>query len=219
MTQHIMEQQGQDSEVLTIVDEITGTLQRAFDILIKRRDETYADAIVPLNAERESLAEEHAAISEAARNLELVLPAKARIAQYEADQLTVSGKSEEAKAKLEEMETARNAPALMRARQQQIADRIDEIVKEKQDAARSIFHEWLEAEVCLVARAGERAYFKLLREIEASCDSFQAETGTGSDIFKPGSRGLFHWGNLLNLTGTEHSEEWATARRWYGGGR
>ena len=164
MTQHIMEQQGQDMKIQDTAKEINDALEAAFDILIERRDTAYAAAIVPLNAESESLAQEHGDISEAAQSLELLLPAKARIAQYEADKLTVSEKSEEAKAKLEEMETARNAPALMRARQQQIADRIDEIVKEKQDAARGIFHEWLEAEVCLVVRAASGIFQATTRD-------------------------------------------------------
>jgi hypothetical protein len=199
------------------VTAITQVFASALTMLVRRRDEAYAAAIAHLDVEQEALSKEYAAIEEAASKLETFLPARARVSQYEADCLTLEGKREEAKAKLEEMKAAKRAPALMRERQQEIKARIATLEQEKKTEAHRVFHKWLDVEVRPIVRAGERAYFKLLRDVVESCDAFQTKTRTGRDG-TPGNRGLFHWGNLLDLTGDAHSEAWDTAMRWYGNG-
>jgi hypothetical protein len=201
--------QDQSTEIEDIAEEITGTLAEAFDILIARREAALATAIAPLDAEIESLTREHGAIEEAAHNLELLLPAKARIAQNEADQLTVAGKSEEAKAKLEEMRQAESAPGAMRARQSEIADRVEEIEGEKRDMARRIFRPWF-TELLPVVRAAEHGLFiTLLDGLEESCRQYEVQTGASMiDV-------LGH--TFASLTADEHSREWGSGQRWYQG--
>jgi len=221
MTQDIMEQQGkEDPGNMGTMDDVTAivnVLDGAITKLIRRRDDAYERAIARLKAEQATLRQEYSAIGETASKLEAFLPAKARVAQYEADCLTIEGNDTGARAKLQEMESAKRAPAVMRERQQEITLRIATLEEEKRNIVRRVFHQWLDVEVRSIVATAERGYFKLLRDVEESCDSFQEATGTGRDVSNPGSRGLYHWGNLLDLTSNEKSLEWATAMRWYGG--
>jgi hypothetical protein len=134
-----IEQQTQDTEITDVVEEIGGTLQAAFDLLIERRDRQYAAAIEPLDAERDTLELESASIGEARRNLERLLPAKAREAQRAADALMVAGRHDAAQLKLTEAEEAANAPAAMTERQREISTRCEAIDREKGAIARMSF--------------------------------------------------------------------------------
>ena len=216
MTQHIMEEQ--DRKVQDTAKRIADTLQAAFDILIERRETAYADAIVPLNAERESLAREYTAIDEAAHNLKDILPAKRREAQRAADALLLEGKREEAEAKVAEAQQAADAPAAMNERQREISARIEEIESEKRSIARTIFEKWLTEEVQPVVRAGEHALFiTLLDGLENSLYTYQESTGTGTSGNR--QRPLIHQGTIAGLTADERSPEWQAGTRWYGGRR
>jgi hypothetical protein len=211
-----LEIENPDTEIQDVCEEIGGTLEAAFDLLIERRDRQYAAAIAPLDAEREALEQESASIEEAAHNLELLLPAKARIAQNEADQLTVAGKSEEAKAKLEEMRQAESAPGAMRARQREIANRIEAIEAEKQTAARRIFASWHEDCQAIIRPIEHGLFVVLLDGLQKSFYDFQTRTNTAGDGVL---NTLFKLGHITDLTAGERSPEWASGNRWYGGRR
>ena len=104
-------------------------IDETFAALIERRDSQYAAAIAPLDAERESLSQEHAAIGEAAQNLAELLPAKARVAQAEHDRLLLAGDREGAAVKLAEQKEAEHAAEAMRARQREIFNRLEAITE------------------------------------------------------------------------------------------
>jgi hypothetical protein len=207
----------QDTEVQDVAEEIGGTLQAAFDLLVERRDREYADAIEPLDAESETLEQESASIGEARVNLERLLPAKAREAQRAADALLLAGRHEEATAKLTEAEEATNAPAAMSERQREISARIEAIEAEKQAAARRIFSTWY-AEVQIVVRAAERGLFcTLLDGLRASFYEYQERTGTAGTLDRPHNT-LVKLSTLTNLTAPERSPEWTAGNRWYSAG-
>lgn len=208
----------ESTEIQETAEEITRVLKAAFDNLIRRRDTAFAVASAPLDAEIAALQQEHAAIGTAARNLAEVLPAKSRVAQAEADKLTVAGKHEAAAVKLTEAEEARNEPARMSARQNEISARIAAIASEKQGIARGIFEGWF-AECQAVVRAAERGLFcTLLDGLRASFYEFQERTDTGGTLEKPYSF-LIKESHLSNLTAPERSEEWNSGSRWYSGRR
>ena len=205
-----------DTEIQDVCEEISGTLEAAFDLLVTRRDRQYADEISPLDAEREALAEEHAAIETARVNLERLLPAKARVAQSEADRLTLEGKHAEAATKLEEMREAENAPVAMTTRQSVIATRFESIAGERQAIARRIFETWY-GECQAVVRAGETGLFiTLLDGLKASFSEYQERTGTGGTLDRPFSF-LVKDSHIQNLTAPDRSQEWVSGSRWYGG--
>ena len=197
-------------------EEISITASEAFKFLIERREAALAAAIAPLDAEEQSLRQEYVSIGDAARSLELLLPAKARIAQSEADQLTVAGKSEEAKAKLEEMRQAESAPTAMRERQKEIAERIEAIEGEKRAIARRIFETWY-SECQAVVRAGETGLFiTLLNGLRESFVEYEQRTDTGGTLTHPFS-GLVQNRHLENLTAPDRSDSWVAGSGWYGG--
>jgi len=199
----------QATEVVDMAEEISGTLQSAFDVLIERRDQQYADAIAPLDAERDTLEQESTSIAEARRNLERLLPAKAREAQRAADALLLAGKHEESTAKLTEAEDAANAPAAMIGRQREISARCEAIEQEKKAIARRIFESWY-PDAQRVIRAAEHGLLVILLDgVEDSMNDYQARTG------EP----LIKLSHRTNLTADERSPEWQAGNRWYGGGR
>jgi hypothetical protein len=205
----------QDTEISNIAEEITGNLQTSFDVLIRRRDQQYADAIAPLDAERDTLEQESAFIEVERVNLERLVPSLSRVAQSQADALLIAGKDEEAQAKFAEAEEAANAPAAMTERQREISARIEAIEREKKTIARRIFETWY-ADVQHIIRAAEHGLFvTLLNGIEDSMIDFQARTGTTSPNGLTG--GLFHSGHVVGLTANDRSPEWQAASRWYGG--
>lgn len=197
-----------------VAEELRDSLQEAYDVLIERRDRQYADAIEPLDVEAEALRQEHVSLGAAARNLELLLPATAREAQREADRLMLDGKHEEAAAKIAEAEEARSAPAAMKERQQAITARIAAIESEKKDAARRVFRSWHQ-DCQKIIRPIERGLFvTILDGLQDSFYEFQARTGTAGDGVL---NTLFKLGDITDLTANEHSLEWKSGHRWYGG--
>ena len=204
----------QDTEVTDIAEEISDTLQAAFDLLIERRDRQYADAIEPLDEERDTLEEESASIGEARVNLERLLPAKAREAQRAADALLLAGKHEEAAAKLTEAEEAANAPEAMKERQREISARIEEIGAEKQTAARRIFASWHEDCKTVIRPVEHGLFVVLLDGLQKSFYDFQNLTNTAGDGVL---NTLFRLGHITDLTAGERSPEWNSGTRWYGG--
>ena len=169
-----------DTQIVEMAENVTSLFDQTFTELIERRDAEYNTAIAPLDAERESLTQEHGAIGEASANLEKILPARAREAQREADVLTVAGKHEEAEAKIAEAEDAKRAPSAMNDRQREIDERIAVIDREKRAIARRVFEQWY-AELLPVCRAAERGFLVILLDgLEDSFTEFMAETGTGA---------------------------------------
>jgi len=206
-----LETQTTDTEVQDIYEEISGTLQGAFALLVQRRDQQYADAIEPLDEERDTLEEEAASIAEARLNLQKILPATAREAQRAADALMVAGEQNAAQVKLAEAAEAANAPEEMNKRQRDITARIEAIERERGAIARRIFDGWY-ADAQHIIRAAEHGLFvTLLNGVEQSMIDYQARTGTGETLIK-----LFH---VTSLTADERSAEWKAGSRWYGGGR
>jgi len=199
----------QDTEVQDVAEEIAGTLQAAFALLIERRDRQYAEAIEPLDVERDTLEQESASIGEARVNLERLLPAKAREAARAADALLLAGKREASEAKLAEAAEAANAPEAMKERQREISARCEAIEQEKKAIARRIFESWY-PDAQRVIRAAEHGLLVILLDgVEDSMNDYQARTG--ETLIK-----LFH---RTNLTAPERSPEWQAGNRWYGGGR
>jgi hypothetical protein len=199
-----------DIEVQNVCDEIGGAAERAYNLLLKRRKDAFAAAIEPLDAEKESLTREHGAIGEAARNLELLLPARAREAQRDADRLMLDGKHEEAAAKIAEAEEAAAAPEAMKERQREISARIEAIAGERKAIATRCFEAWY-AELQHVIRASERGLFiELLDKTRDEMYTFQERHGL---------QGLIKDSHLSGLTADEHSVEWKAGQRWYEGRR
>jgi hypothetical protein len=205
-----------DTEVQDVCEEIGGTVEGAYDLLLERRDSAYAAETKPLDTERAALQQEHASIGQATQALRELLPARARQAQFEADRLTLEGKREEAAAKLAEQREAEAAPGAMSARQREILTRIDALDSERRAVAKRIFESWF-VECQAVVRASEHGLFcTLLDGLKASFYEYQDRTGTGGTIAEPYSF-LVKSFYLENLTADAHSEEWQAARKWYGG--
>jgi hypothetical protein len=195
---------------------IENVFQEAFAALLARRDTAYAAEIAPLDAEKESLLKEHAAIGEAARNLEKVLAAKAREAQREADALLVAGKVGEAELKIKEAEEAANAPAAMRMNRGETSARIAEIDSEKQAIARRIFASWYADCQAMIRPAEHGLFVVFLDGLRESFAAFQTATATGPDSWGR-TPGLFNQSHIAGLIAHEQSAEWQAGRRWYAG--
>jgi hypothetical protein len=192
-----------DTEIQDVCEEITGTLEAAFDLLIERKDAAYSAAVEPLDKEAEQLAQESAAISEDARNLEELLPAKVRVSQSEHDRLLLAGDREGAAAKLAEQQEAEAVPAAVSRRQREIDARVEAIESEKRAIKSRIFQTWY-GEMQTVIRAVERGFFIVLLDgLSASLFEFEPHAATNVNV-------------LANLTAPERSEEWQAGIRWYG---
>jgi hypothetical protein len=146
------------------------------DSLLQELRTTFAAATSGLNAEREGLEKESAAIQTAADELRLLLPAKAREAERAADVLLLDGKREEAQAKREEQQQAESAPAEMEQRRGAIAVRLGEIEAEKRDTARRVFKEWFE-ELRTPLVEEQRTLIAALDNAWAGIQAFAIETG------------------------------------------
>ena len=207
-----------DGAIQAITEAIGDTLQDTFDILIERRDTAFASAVTPLETERENLAKEYSAISEAAANLEALLPAQARESQRQADALLLAGKREEAETKITEQREAEAGPEKMRERQRGISKRLEAIGEEKKDIARRIFESWY-GELQQVIRASEHGLFiGLLDKSRDEMYNFQADHDLGATLDKPYSA-LVNDSRLSGLTASERSPEWTSGNRWYRGRR
>jgi hypothetical protein len=201
------------SAVEDLAAEIESTLARAFDVLVARRDTAFATAIEPLELEAQELARESRSISQAAQNLEKLLPAMAREAQRQADVLLLAGKREEAQAKIAEQRQAEAAPATMKAREQAISNRIEAISEEKKEQARRIFADWY-LDCQKVIRPIEHGLFVVLLDgLRESFFHFQAATDTAGDGVL---NTLFKQYHIAGLTADERSEEWRLGSTWYG---
>lgn len=208
----------QETEVQAVAEKLDGLFAEAFKLLAARLDSRYEAAIEPLQAEEESLREEHAAIAEARVNLERILPARARVAQSEADALTVAGKHEEAQAKLTEAEEAANAPAAMKDRQREISARLKALEEEKRNAGRRVFEGWY-AEAQQIIRASEHGFFiNLLDQVRSAMYDYQERHGLHGTMEKPYSFLIKDY-HLWNLTAPERSSEWRSSQKWYGDNR
>jgi len=208
----------QDREIQSIAQEISDTLQEALNILVERRDTAYAAAIKPLDSEAELLAKESSAITEAAQNLEALLPAQAREAQRQADVLLLGGKHEAAQVKMAEQREAEAAPAKMRERQREISKRLETIGEEKKGIARRTFESWY-GEAQSVVRAAEGGLFcTLLDGLRKSFYAYQESTDTGATLDQPYGF-LVKDFILTNLTAPANSKEWRSGNLWYGGRR
>jgi hypothetical protein len=206
MTAAIAEQQGAGLAPAEMAEVIADVFSETLTGLITRRDEAYSAAIAPLDKEAEQLAQESAAISEAARNLEELLPARVRVSQSEHDRLLLAGDRAGAAAKLAEQQEAETAPAAMSRRQREITERLEAIENEKRDIAGRVFRAWY-GEVQTVIRAAEHGLFiTLLDGIAASLFEFEPRAATNVNV-------------LASLTADERSREWASGTKWYGGRR
>lgn len=212
------EQQEQDTEVEDCAEEIVGTAEGAFDLLLERREAAFAAAIEPLDAERASLLEEHASIGEAAQSLETLLPARARQAQREFDVLTLAGKPAKAALKLEEMREAERAPEAMRQRQREIAIRCEAIEGEKKAIAKRIFESWYSALQSVIRAAEHGLFIELLNKALDEMYGYQDFHGLQGTLARPYDFLVkdFH---IANLTAPERSPEWQAGQRWYRGRR
>jgi hypothetical protein len=213
MTQHISGELTMPS-VAEIAERITSVFDQALTALIERRDSQYADAIEELEKESEALAKEYAQLEEDIRAIEAVLPAKERLTQHEADELLVSGKGQDAKAKLAELAEFKQKPVAMRQRQKDIVASLSDIQAEKHDVAKQVFEDWY-SKVQPVIRSAEKGLFiTLLQGLEQSFYQYQASTGTGTSDNR--HRPLVHQGHITGLTADGRSVEWAAGHKWYG---
>ena len=210
------EQLEQDTEFRNVCEQIGGTAEGAYELLIERREAALTAAIQPLDAEKETLIKEFRAIEEASADLAKILPTRAREAQREADRLLLEGKHEEAETKMQEAQEAANAPATMTERQREISSRLEAIDAERKVAAKRIFEQWY-SELQQVIRASEHGLFiELLDKSRDEMYSFQERHGLGGTLQQPFGFLIkdFH---LSGLTAAERSEEWTSGNRWYKG--
>jgi DNA repair exonuclease SbcCD ATPase subunit len=203
MTAAIAEQQVTELTPAEMAEVIADIFSETLTGLIARRDSQYADAIAPLDAERDALAQESASIEDAKENLQALLPARARQAQRQADVLLLEGKDREAKAKIAEAREAAGAPGAINDRQAGISARIEAIESEKRAIKTGVFQTWY-GECQHVIRAAEKGLFiTLLDGIAASLAEFDPRAARNVNV-------------RLNLTAPERSEEWRSAQKWYG---
>jgi predicted phage tail protein len=170
--------------------------------------DSFAEATAALDAEEDVLAREHEQLSVSASEMERLLPARARVSEYEAAQLTLAGQDIEAAAKLQEAAAAANAPAAMRARQREIADRCEVIGLERETRAKQVWRTWLNSTPDLIRPAERFLFIQLLDRIKQL--SLDFENTTGATVFASQNE-------LNSLTAPERSEEWISGRRWYKG--
>ena len=208
-----------DDEIQDTCNDLTEAVEAAFDLLHERLEAARASAVAPLEGERESLAREYAALEEAKRNLEALLPAQAREAQRAADALLIKGKRGAAESRLREAQAAQAAPAQMEERLVNLSARIESIRAEKRNIARSVFEKWFAEEAQPVIRAVENGLFiTLLEGLTKSCYEFQDRTETGGSV--PGEVPyripLITPTRFSVLTADEKSPEWKASQKWYG---
>jgi chorismate mutase len=205
-----------EAELETIREKIISTAGGAFSLLLQRRESAWIVAIEGLESEKESLAKESAAISEAAGNLSELLPAMARTAQAEHDRLLIAGDREGAAAKLAEQKEAEAGPERMRARQAAIVQRLDAIETQEKGIAKTIFEKWY-SELQTVIRAAETALFiSLLNAGRDSMLAFEAQHGLTGSLDRPGDS-LIRDNHISGLTAGENTVLWAAGQRWYQG--
>jgi hypothetical protein len=190
---------------------ITSTVDR----MLQELNTTLSKAVAKLESDRDALEQESAEILTAANELKLLLPAKAREAEREADRLLLAGKPEEATAKIQEQKSAERAPEEMERRRYAITARLGEIASEERTIAVRVFQEWyprlraaLVAEQLTMCNALDSAWGGIVR--------FSGETGTG------GIGGIVKASMENDLSARDQGPERAIYERlvsWFGGGR
>lgn len=205
MIEQLEVQEAKDMPAEELAQRIRDFSAAAMATLNGRREAAFAAAFEPLETEKESLTQEHVAIEEARVNLERLLPARSRVAQAEADVLTLAGDAEGAEAKLQEAQEAANAPTAMTERQRAIHARIEAIEVEKRTALRRAGEDFLKASILLI-RASETGLALCLDESRAKLNHL--ETLLGTTLYMPD-----------NLTADARSRQWNTLNRLYGGRR
>lgn len=202
------------TDVADIALEITGTLQHAFDTLIARRDRQFAEAVKPLDVEAARLEAESADLLGQRDELLRLLDARRRVSQYESDSLLLSGKDSEAKEKLEEMKLAEAAPAAMRARQEQIANRLTAIEEEKRFCACRVFEGWDSECRSLIRILEHELFIRFLDGLWSEYLAFEAKTCPQRSLNEVP---MVRSNHKSSLTADERSPEWNSASRWYTG--
>lgn len=200
------EQQEQDGESAQTKERI------AVATLLAKLNQQYDDETAALDTEHVALEQEHAAIEEKAHDLEELLPARQRVSAYEADKLLLEGKIAESQLKRAESEQAKNAPAMMRQRQDEISARLTAIEGEKKAIARRTFDQQYEGAQSIV-RAGERALIDTLKTLVEGFYAYEARTNTQLSQRETGLVKAYH---IENLTGDERGT-WGRLNHWYGG--
>ena len=183
--------------------ETTIDTNRAFAALVERKDEQYREAVAPLDTERESLVQEADRIQQTLRELQALLPARARLAQFEADQLLVQGENAQAQEKLSELEELKAEAAKLEERRNEIAQQCAQIESAKGMALRQAAIEFRDGCILLI-RAAETELAGLLDETRDALNAL--ETQLGMPLYTPGE-----------LTAAERSGEWETLHRLYSG--
>ncbi len=191
------------------------SLATTIDERLKELRKSYALATKELEAERATLTSDSQTLETLAEELKRKLPARMLIAQYEAAQLTVAGKDEEAALKLAELEKMMNAPQAMAEKQREIAARVEAIDKERQSIARRVFFDSafddirapLVAHSQILAEAHDYAWQGIL--------DFAHDTGTASS-----QPSLLVAGLKYRLTANDRGPEKALFEKlleWFGG--
>jgi len=186
-----------------IAARITKTFDEAFAALLERRDTAYSAAVAPLDHEIEVLDREAVEIADKAQSFSEKMASAERIKQFEADQLTMQGKTVEAKKKLAELEQVKAGPAQIEQRRQEIEDRIADLEAEKNEIRKRIFWEWY-GECQEVIRAAEKGFFfTLVDGIFESLSKFDPKQAQNANV-------------RFYLTSPARSQIGDAATRWYG---
>lgn len=208
------EQQEQDTEVQDSAENIRRAANAAWDVVLNRCERRLAAEMAPLESEREDLEKERDTIAKTASDLRELLPAKARVAQYEADVLTVAGKHEEAREKIAEHQAAVQAPDIMAQRQIEISARIEAIEGERKATCRRAYEMW-RSELQQVIRPTEHGLFiDLLNRAVNEMEAFEQRHGLGATLDNPYGGLVKEW-HISSLTADGNSDEWRSATHWY----
>jgi hypothetical protein len=211
----------QKDTAAVLAERMTALFEEVRATLTRERTEAWNTFAEAKRGEIESLMRESSDLDAKASELESTLAAVARVAQYESDVLLLQGKAEESAARLGEAETARNAPAAMRARQAEIDTRIDRLQDEMRAEGRRIFEDFY-PKCQTVVRAAERGLFQmLLGGFSESFSAFAHLTGNGPRPDPRGSgavtQGMVRQFHFDNLTADEKDSLWVMGNRLYGG--
>jgi hypothetical protein len=204
----------EDTEVADIAEEVAGTLAGAVIVLLERRDSSYNSAVVALDSEIEALRQEHANIETTARDLEQLLPAKARTAQAEHDRSLLAGDREGAAAKLAEQQEFERAPEVMRERQRAIARRITELEEQKRNVARRTLRTFYTEGQQIVRSAEHGLFCVLLDGLWSACLNFESQYCPQRSVSE---RPALSGQDRYDLTSGERSASWVAAQKWYRG--
>ncbi len=189
--------------------------------MVNSLTENYDNEVEELDRRADILSKQYARIEKNKQEVLSRLPAEARITQYEADVLLLSGKPDckkDCEAKLAELEKQKQYPARMDQELADIQTRLEAIASEKSDIARTVFEDWIKG-VQPIIRAAERGLFCVLLEgLETCCYQYMDKTDTGA-ASRPYRSPLVHPSKLSVLTADERSLEFRASQKWYCGRR